>query len=261
MSILPVSGLKARLGKYPRVAAVAAALGLSVGAFFAGLLGMFPSMLLASVLGVTEMDAYRVVAGNRIQVGFAVFAALYLFTVDDRDRFVKIRVPTISDLAWIGLTLAFIVGVLPPVFDVLSTVGEHLFGVESFTHGSHESDSEAIELAARPSLWPVVFVGSYLFAAPAEELVYRGIVQGRLRDAFGTAGVVLFGALSFGMMHLLVGLVTPGTGLVGTLYWASESAAGGLVWGYVYERTENLVVTASTHAMLWTVPFHELPFV
>jgi len=32
----------------------------------------------------------------------------------------------------------------------------------------------------------------------------------------------------------------------------------GLAWGFAYERTENLLVTAVTHAMVWTVTLHEI---
>ena len=97
----------------------------------------------------------------------------------------------------------------------------------------------------------------FIFAAPAEELVYRGIVQGTLRQSFNLAGVVVAGGLLFGLMHVLVGLVTPGVGSLGALRWGITTALPGMVWGYAYERTENLAVTAITHAMTWTVTVHE----
>ncbi|ERH13387.1 MAG: CAAX amino terminal protease family, partial [halophilic archaeon J07HB67] len=41
--------------------------------------------------------------------------------------------------------------------------------------------------------------------------------------------------------------------------WVASTAVGGVVWGVVYERTRNLVVTSVSHAMSWTVPFSLLP--
>ena len=63
------------------------------------------------------------------------------------------------------------------------------------------------------------------------------------------------GALTFGLLHLLSGLLTPSVGVVGALAWVAETIFPGLVWGYAYERTENLLVTSVTHAMTWTQPW------
>lgn len=196
------------------------------------------------------MDAFSVVAGNLIQIGFAVFAIAYLLVQDDRERYVKVRSPTVEDLGWIiMIPLLLIAGssVLSPVLTALGLP-------EPMPGGGGES----LNLTQRPELWPVAFVGLYLFAAPAEELVYRGILQGELRGSFGTIGVVAIGGLLFGFMHLIVGFVTPAVGIGGSIYWGISAVMPGLVWGYAYERTENILVTAVTHAMSWTVPFHSL---
>lgn len=239
------------LGERARTAL--AAFGLSVGGFVAGVFGLFVVRLLVGLLGVGDTEAYRLLAGHHIQFGFAVFAIGYLLVRDDRERFARLRRPTLVDVGWIvaGQPLVIYLGLL--VGAVTATfLGHPTFG----------GASESIELADNLHLWPVALVGLYGFAAPAEELVYRGIVQGRLRESFATPGVVLLGGLLFGFMHLLVGLLTPEVGLDGALTWGIGATVPGFVWGLAYEQTDNLLVTSLLHAMAWTVPFEAvLPFV
>ncbi|SDY85795.1 CAAX protease self-immunity [Halopenitus persicus] len=202
---------------------------------------------LVSLFDLTESPVVRVLQGNYIQVGFA---GAYLVRQGDWNRYVKIRGPTFEDIDWIvGLPLLFAAQgmVLPPI---LAAVG--------LPHPQPGTGMEELALETRPLLWPIAFTGMYLFAAPAEELVYRGLVQGRLRAAFDTLGVVILGGLLFGVMHFLVGLMTQGVSFGGSLYWGIDTVVPGLVWGYAYERTENLLVTVVTHAMAWTVALHEI---
>jgi membrane protease YdiL (CAAX protease family) len=230
--------------------AVLAGIGITVGALLAGLLGVISTGGLVSVLDLTESPIVRVLQGNYIQVGFAGFAAAYLLWQGDRERYVRIRRPTSEDVGWIL--------VIPLVFAAQSVVLPSVLASVGLPHPQPGTGLEDLALETRPLLWPVAFVGMYLFAAPAEELVYRGIVQGRLRAAFDTLGVVVLGGLLFGFMHFLVGLMTQGVSLGGSLYWGIDTVIPGLVWGYAYERTENLLVPAVTHAMAWTIPVHEI---
>jgi membrane protease YdiL (CAAX protease family) len=230
--------------------AVVAGLGITVGALLTGLIGVISMGALVSILDLGDSPVVRVLQGNYIQVGFAGFAVAYLVWQGEWGRYVKVRRPTLEDFGWIiGLPLLFAAQgvVLPPV---LAAVG--------LPHPQPGTGMEELVLETRPLLWPVAFVGMYLFAAPAEELVYRGILQGRLRAAFDTLGVVILGGLLFGVLHFLVGLMTQGVSFDGSLYWGIDTIIPGLAWGYAYERTENLLVTAVTHAMVWTVTPHEI---
>jgi membrane protease YdiL (CAAX protease family) len=233
-----------------QVRATVAGLGITVGALLAGLIGVISMGSLVSVFDLAESPVVRVLQVNYIQVGFAGFAVAYLVWHRDWDRYIKVRWPTPEDIGWIvGLPLLFAAQgiVLPPI---LAAVG--------LPHPQPGTGMEELALETRPLLWPVAFIGMYLFAAPAEELVYRGIVQGRLRAAFDTFGVVILGGLLFGLMHFLVGLMTQGVSIGGSLYWGVDTVIPGLAWGYTYERTGNLLVTAVTHAMVWTVALHEI---
>lgn len=234
----------------PRVRAGAAALGIAVVAFVTGVVGIAIAGAVLRAGGILTVPAVSVLRLRSIQVGFAVFAVAFLVWRGDFARYCKLRIPTIEGAAWIVA--------IPLVFAVQGIVLSPVLVALGLPHPNPAAAAGHINLATKPLLWPVAFVGMFIFAAPAEELVYRGIVQGTLRQSFNLAGVVVAGGLLFGLMHVLVGLVTPGVGSLGALRWGITTALPGMVWGYAYERTENLAVTAITHAMTWTVTVHEL---
>jgi membrane protease YdiL (CAAX protease family) len=82
------------------------------------------------------------------------------------------------------------------------------------------------------------------FVGPAEELLFRGVVQGLLRRSFGVVPGLLGASALFGVGHYLA--ISSGSA------WTYLLVAGalGLVLGAVYEYTENIVVPAITHG-LW----------
>lgn len=230
----------------PSARAVATALGLAVGGGIAAFAGVVAFRAAGGALGVADTDAYAV-ADVGVQIGFAVVAAGYLFVADGRSRYLKFRRPTVEDVAWIlalpGISAALTVG-LTAILPV--------FGIPVPTHQGSVGTAEL--LVQRPLLWAVAIPALYLFAAPVEELLYRGIVQGRLRPHLGTAGVVFVSGVAFGLMHTLTYLFASGP----LVYTIVSITAFGCVWAFVYERTENLAVTAVSHAMFWTVPFSTL---
>ncbi|WP_324760944.1 CPBP family intramembrane glutamic endopeptidase [Haloarcula sp. GH36] len=233
--------------------AVLSTFGLAVTGGVAAFGGILVISLLASTLGIAGTDAYAVVARSGTQVGFAVVAVVFLLVAGDRSRYVKLRWPTLEDLGWIAVLPFVLFAVSAGLTLVLPAIG---ISTPSASHGAEGTKALLID---RPILWVVVIPGLYVFAAPVEELLYRGIVQGRLRPHLGTGGIVLVSAVAFGLMHTIVFALSPPEHFV---YSILSISAAGAVWAVVYERTENLAVTAVNHAMSWTVPFGALiPFV
>ncbi|MDZ7747173.1 MAG: CPBP family intramembrane glutamic endopeptidase [Halobacteriales archaeon] len=205
---------------------------------------MFPLNAVLDGIGLAGTVAGEQLSGHGIQIGFAGFALLYLARSDDLGRYVRIRRPTLRDVAWlVGIVIAVPI-LAEPVGNALTAIG--------VTYA--EPHGEAIALYEHPAAVPALFVGLYLFAAPAEELVYRGLIHGRLRDGFSWRWRVLIAAALFGLMHLLVGFLTPSTGVTGALRWGLTACVPGLVFGIAYERTDNLAVTVVAHAISWTIP-------
>lgn len=207
-----------------------------------GVIGSLSTFVLVDVLGVSGSDYALLVSSRGIQIGFFAVAVLYIGYRGETEPFVNYRMPRREGLAWIAaipvVLIAF--GVL---FDpVLSAAG-----VERETGGSN------VDPTATIGLFVVFFLVSWVFAAPAEELLFRGVIQGRLREEFGAVSGVVGAAFLFALFHVFIG-VLEGLSTGGIVFWGWESFVGGMLWGVAYERTNNLVVPSVAHASIWTIP-------
>ena len=86
---------------------------------------------------------------------------------------------------------------------------------------------------------------SFLIIAPIEEILFRGVIQGRLSEAYGSTVAIGTASALFALMHLpgLSGVLSGRLLTVGGLFTVS------LVFGWLYERTENLVVPWAVHGL------------
>ncbi|MFO7832703.1 MAG: type II CAAX endopeptidase family protein [Halohasta sp.] len=83
---------------------------------------------------------------------------------------------------------------------------------------------------------------------PFEELLYRGVVQSRLRESFGPVAAILLASLIFATIHI----PAHGFGAAGLGPTAASIAAlvgGSIVFGALYEWTGNLTVVALVHGL------------
>ena len=99
-------------------------------------------------------------------------------------------------------------------------------------------------------------VQKLIFVGFLEEFFFRGYLQSRLNDAFGRpyefAGVAL-GAGLF-VSAAIFGLAHPLTSLEGTPWpWALWTGAGGLLFGFLREKSGSVVAPAIAHG-LWVLP-------
>ncbi|QAU13518.1 CPBP family intramembrane metalloprotease [Halorubrum sp. BOL3-1] len=163
----------------------------------------------------------------------------------DREGIVSylgVRVPSLKE---VGIVLGSWVLILISVL-VVSTI-VRLLGTETAANSS-------AELAmGNPSIIPLFIAASFLVIGPCEEILYRGVVQGRLRESLSAVPSILLSAAIFAAIHViaLTGGVSAQLTTVSILFVPS------LVFGAVYEYTGNLVVPALLHglhnAVLFTV--------
>ena len=95
-----------------------------------------------------------------------------------------------------------------------------------------------------PELFLALVPVQFLLTAPAEELLFRGVVQGLLRRAYGVVPAVSLASAIFALFHLSAfdsGAVLPGLAVV---------FLSGLVLGALYEYSRTLLVPILAHA-LW----------
>jgi membrane protease YdiL (CAAX protease family) len=104
---------------------------------------------------------------------------------------VPIRRPTGREVGWavVGVVVALVTAV------VISVIGTAL----GATASTNFIDAAAAE---NPLLvYGAALVGVVVLVAPLEELLYRGVVQGRLRESLGPVGAIGVTAVLFALGH------------------------------------------------------------
>lgn len=145
--------------------------------------------------------------------------------------FVRTRTPTLRDMAW----------TVGGYFLVLLLVFTLLFAAVAVGAPMAERTDQAALQDPGTLLWLIPL--AFLLIAPGEELLFRGAVQGRLRESFGPVGSVVLSSASFAPVHILAlsGSVRALMVTVAVLFVPA------LVFGATYERTNNLLVPILIH--------------
>ena len=221
-------------GNHPGYA-VAGAVGAAIGGIVAAFLVTSVTGLGISLLGVSipTVSQFGIIfiAGA---VGLAGTGVSYLAIRGLEVRsYVRMRVPSLSDVGWAvggyftALSLIFLAGLVLTMLQVRPET----------TNRAAQAGMENPELL----LWMVPL--SFLVIAPAEEFLFRGVIQGRLREAFTPLVAIPATAAIFATVHFFS--LTGGSGarmiVIAILFLPS------LVFGYAYERTTNLVVPIFIH--------------
>ncbi|UOE95973.1 type II CAAX endopeptidase family protein [Alkalihalobacillus sp. LMS39] len=79
----------------------------------------------------------------------------------------------------------------------------------------------------------------FLFIIPGEEIFWRGFVQKRLQQSYSPFVAVIGATLLYASAHLYAGSVL----------LIAAAIVGGLVWGYIYIRTNNLLLAIASHVI------------
>lgn len=215
----------------PRLRTVAVAVGL-----------LLAGMIVNNGVGVLAVLVFGVESVTTGGTGFLVSAllgqglvlAVALAYVHRRPLRVRFALPSRDEPLLIGAGV--VVSVVAAI--VLNILRQFLVPTNT-TSGLGEV------FAADPTLTLVVGVLSVVLFAPAEELLFRGAIQGRLRETFGSRWAVVGTSALFGAWHLL----NFAGSLLGTVLAAAVLGVVSLLWGYAYERTGNLAVPVLTHGL------------
>lgn len=212
-----------------RAALVAA--GLTVLGLLAGtVLGLVPVLAEFLLTGETAFAPPTLLASTVLTM--AGYAAVGLWFVRRYGVAIPVRRLTRRDVGWIaGGTLIALAGV------TLSLVTLAALGIEAAPNAIGGFGEET----------PVVFLAlaalSVVAIGPAEELLFRGAVQGRLRATVGPVGAVLGAGALFASIHAFAVVGTLGA----TLTTVAIIFVFSMVLGVAYERTRNIVVPALLH--------------
>lgn len=144
-----------------------------------------------------------------------------------------------------GLILAFI-GVV---------VGSQLIAIIDMVLTGTEiqpAQNAVVKIArGNPAVLLLLIPAAYLLIGPGEELLFRGVIQGRIREAFGPAAGILLASAIFAAIHF----TALGGSTVGQLATIAVLFLPSLVFGTAYELTDNLVVPILIHATYDAIQF------
>lgn len=155
-------------------------------------------------------------------------------------------------LRYRGFDLSYVGVQLPSLREVLVVSGGYVLALAAAMSGALIVAAAGLEAGANQAaelglehpetlLWLVP--GSILLVGPGEELLFRGIVQRRIRESFGPISGVALASLLFAAVHFVALTGGVGARLVTILVLFFPA----LVFGAAYELTDNLVVPALIH--------------
>jgi len=198
-----------------------------------------------AVLGVVVALAFGAdaVASPRFLFAAMLAGQLFLFAfalgyLRWRSRPVSVDRPSRSESVVIGASV---------VASVAAALGLTLLR-RTLLSGTVTSTIDGM-VSTTPTLALALGVSSVLLIAPAEELLFRGAIQGLLKRAWGPWPAILAAGALFGSLHLF------GGASASTLAYVVIAFLLGSVLGVLYEYTENLVVPAAAHGLFNAVAF------
>lgn len=166
-----------------------------------------------------------------LPAGFVLVVVAYVVG-GDHDDLLRYRRPTARDLGLIVAGFLALVVTSAIMGEIITALGVETAQNQAIVRGREN-----------PVLFLLLLPITLLFVAPGEELVFRGVVQGKFREAYGPLPAVVIASLLFGISHS--GALTGS----GQLTYLAVATILGLILGAVYEYTENLVVPIAIHAI------------
>lgn len=193
---------------------------------------------LLSMSGFSEAATPVVWYSTEFVVHFSAFllVGIAYLSWQEYGSLVRIGLPTVRDWLVIvgGVVALFVVSVVSGV------LFEH-FDVEPAENVAIERGME------HPELFLALLPIQLFLTAPAEELLFRGIIQGLFRAAYGVIPAILIASTVFGLVHLPA--LAGGGGQLAVVVVLLTS---GVILGVIYEYTGNLTVPILVHAA-WNV--------
>lgn len=171
-------------------------------------------------------------------LGQVVLLALgYLFVARRLDG-VAAAVPSREHLGLIAIGSVLVLAVIFGGSEALAAAGL-----------AAPDDAMLVAAESQPLILLAFAALSLVLIGPAEELFFRGAVQGNLRTAFGPVTAIGLTSLLFGVVHV-TGFLTAGVALsLAVLGSLSLNVLSAVIFGALYERSGTLTVPAIVHGL------------
>jgi hypothetical protein len=220
------------------VDALVGATALAFGGYAAGYLVLVALATTVEAGGVEVFgNSLRTQIAGTIAIQGVAFlgGSLAFLAATDRWDLLKVDRPSLRELGLVVVGYALLLG--------------SFFGVSSLYGALGVSTAESGIVAAgraNPTLLLYLIPLSVVLVGPGEELFYRGLVQGWLRESFGPAGAVAVASVLFAAIHVPGYLGQPPVAVVATVAIVAFLA---VYLGALYEYTGNLFVPALVHGL------------
>lgn len=198
-----------------------------------------PLLFVLSAVGIapTSTVGYIILIAQQ-QFVFGLVAVVYA-VYTDTDLWVQW--PSIRSIGWVVAGVALLLG--------LSQLIGMLLQYGGVTGGTNQIERFARD---RPQLLLYLIVLAIVLIGPGEELLFRGGVQGRLRQSFPPVPAIVLASALFGLVHIPSVVASSAVGVGG---YVITTFVLGLVLGGLYEHTDNLVVPALAHGVYNAILF------
>jgi uncharacterized protein len=207
------------------------------GLGFAGLVGMTAVSVLLFVLvlpfGSGSEFELQLLQYLSTALGLGSVSVAYLLFRGYGLSYIDLQRPTLRSVGWTIGGLVMLFGALIAISLVMTVVG-----VDTAEHGTTQ------QVEQQPELLVIIVPAMILIVGPFEELLYRNVIQKSLYETFSRHGSVVVTSAIFAGVHVAA-YATAGPGQIlaslGVLFGLS------LVLGFIYERTDDLLVPAVVH--------------
>lgn len=231
-------------GKESRIRTLGVAVAIVIAAMVVPLVGLG---LLGAALFATGLPSTAVLL-VLVLLQFSWFAAFGLWYLryrghdwDSIKAYFGIKIPSLKDVGLIIVTWFVMLFAAVLVASVLMEIIPELLGIEQAEPAENQVN-EIIENNPEIVLGAVVFM--FLVVGPAEELLFRGVVQNRIREQFSTLPGILIASFLFASVHVFALASTDPIAISMTITVLFVTSLG---LGWIYEYTGNLVVPTLLH--------------
>lgn len=169
-------------------------------------------------------------------IGMALVGALYLFLSGRGIEYIDVERPSRSTARYVLLGVASAIIVMMG-FNILA-YSLNLPVAESWV---------ATEIGTDLQMFVLFFLLVFLFNAPAEEFLFRNVLQKRLAEVYSTASSIVLISTLFAMVHIPGYLIQ--ASVMETMVPIALIFGVSITFGLIYAYTEDLVVAAVSHAI------------
>lgn len=211
--------------------------GIAVLGFLVGVIGVFLMAGGMYLYGVNIFENVIALFAAEIiglqVIGFGGVALAYLWYT--KESLIQIEIPSLRHIAWIVIGLVSLFVAL-----IFVSAVELVIGVDAAEHGIQQTATGNPEIL-------LLFIPITLFIiGPAEELLFRGIIQRRLVDRLSLGYGILFASIIFAVAHAGALIASSTSGFV---FMMGVYVVLGAILGITYEITKNIVVPIVIHGI------------